>query len=216
MSEIWKDIYFEEKKIIYDYRGLYQVSNYGRVKTLERKDSMGRIVKEKIMKQSKCAGDYLRVQLCKNGESKFFLVHRIVGFMFIDGYFEDAHIDHIDTNRSNNHVDNLRWCTIKENHNNPLTKEHISKSLKGKKRPEHSEKLKGRQRTTETRKKIGKSHRGKPKGKLIERWDKKGNLIDIKYQFEYVAMGFTQSAISFCCTGRYKSHKGFIFKYHEE
>lgn len=47
-------------------------------------------------------------------------------------YFEGAMIDHIDTNRTNNHPSNLRWVTPKENSNNPLTKQHMSLASKGK------------------------------------------------------------------------------------
>lgn len=49
-------------------------------------------------------------------------------------YFEGADIDHIDTNRLNNHPTNLKWATRKENCNNPLTKEHYSKAKKGKRK----------------------------------------------------------------------------------
>ena len=58
--------------------------------------------------------------------------------------------------------------------------------------------------------------KGKNVGKLIERWNKNGKLLDIKYQFEYVEMGFHAGSISSCCKGRLKSTGGYIFKYHEE
>lgn len=63
-----------------------------------------------------------------------------------------------------------------------------------------------------------KTRKGKnnPCATLVDRFDKQGNLIDTKYNFEYVAMGFNAGAISSCCKGKHKTHKDFIFKYHEE
>ena len=51
MEEIWKDIYFIKDNKTFDYIGYYQVSNFGRIKTLERKDTNNHIVKEKIKSQ---------------------------------------------------------------------------------------------------------------------------------------------------------------------
>ena len=51
---------------------------------------------------------------------------------------------------------------------------------------------------------------------LVDRFDKQGNYIDTKYQFEYVEMGFHAGNISSCCKGKRKTHKGYIFKYHNE
>lgn len=180
MQEIWKDIYFVEDDIIWDYRGLYQVSNLGNVKSLGNNKTR----KEKILKQGKLKYGYLCVDLYKNGKQKKFLIHRLVAHMFIDGYFDGADIDHINTIRTDNRADNLRWCTRKENNNNLLT----LKKRKGNKNA---------------------------LGQLIERW-KDGELIDIKYQFEYVKMGFHSGSISSCCRGKQKSTGGYIFKYHME
>lgn len=235
MNEIWKDIYFVENGIEWDYRGLYQVSNKGgRVKSLK-------YGKEKILKPVKNTKGYEHVFLYKNGKRKTFKIHRLVAFMFIEGYFEGAEIDHIDTNRTNNHVSNLRWCTSKENSNNELSRKHYSEAKKG-----ENHYIYGKHRADETRKKMseakkgennpmyGKHHseetrakqsetmKGKNKGKnnpqatLVDRFDKQGNYIDTKYQFEYVQLGFNKSGISSCCKGRHKTHKGFIFKYHED
>ena len=114
--ENWKDIFFIHSNVEYDYRGLYQVSNYGRIKSLRGKE---KILKNKVDKLG-----YNRVTLCKNGKRKRFQVHRLVAFMFIpNNDLNKTIIDHIDTNPKNNHVSNLRWCTYSENNSNPLTKQ---------------------------------------------------------------------------------------------
>ena len=103
------------------------------------------------------------------------------------------------------------------------TKQKISESMKGENHPMY-----GKHLSEEAKQKISENHadmKGKNNpslGRLIERWDKLGNLLDIKYNFEYVKMGFKQASISKCCKGRLKSvgrGKGtekFIFKYHRE
>lgn len=125
MEEIWKDIYFVENGIEYDYRGLYQVSNKGSVKSLGNGNSNSS--KEKILKTDKNSCGYLRVTLCKNNKMKRFMIHRLVAHMFINGYFDGAEIDHIDTNRYNNSVENLKWCNREDNMHNELTKQKIIK-----------------------------------------------------------------------------------------
>ena len=127
--------------------------------------------------------------------------------MFCDGYFEGAYVDHINTIRDDNRAENLRWVTSKENCNNTLTKENYSNAKKGENNPMY-----GKYHTEKTKNKISEAK----KGSLIERWSKDGKLIDIKYRFEYVEMGFTGSNISNCCKGKRKSAGGYIFKYHEE
>lgn len=190
--EVWKDIYFIENGIEYDYRGLYQVSNQGRIKSLERKiirkDGKSLPIKERILKPEKTKKGYNLVSLQKNGNRKIFSVHRLVTHMFCSGYFEGAEVDHINTIKDDNRAENLRWVTSKENSNNKLSKKHYSISRKGKSRPF---------------------------SKLIERW-KDETLLDIKYCFEYKEMGFHTSAICACCNGKRKSHKGYKFKYHKD
>lgn len=119
MMEIWKDIK--------GYEGLYQVSNLGRVKSLERIVNFGnqqRIVKEKILSPRDNGNGYKTVCL----QSKYFYIHRLVAQTFIPNPDNKPQVDHIDTNKSNNCVDNLRWATHSENMNNPATKTKRTKS----------------------------------------------------------------------------------------
>lgn len=83
IMEIWKDVP--------GYVGLYQVSNYGNVKSI------------------------------LYNKRKTFSIHRLVAAAFIPNPDNKPCVDHIDGNRLNNHVDNLRWATHLENNNNPIT-----------------------------------------------------------------------------------------------
>ena len=129
MDEIWKDIYFEENGVIYDYRGLYQVSNLGRVKSLNYKHTG----QEKVLKAGYETGGYLKVALYKNGKKKRFKVHRLVAQMFIenDNPLIKTQVNHIDENKSNNCSTNLEWCTHEYNNNHGTRNQRISKAVIG-------------------------------------------------------------------------------------
>ena len=58
---------------------------------------------------------YYRIGCCSNGISKVEAIHRMVAEIYCSGYFEGAHVDHIDNNRANNHYTNLQWCTKEYN-----------------------------------------------------------------------------------------------------
>ena len=106
MEEIWKDIYFIENGIEYDYRGRYQISNLGRIKNL----NYMRTRKNKILEPYKNSYGYLMITLYKDNKRKNFMVHRLVAHMFVDGYFDKAEVNHIDEIRDNNVWTNLEWC----------------------------------------------------------------------------------------------------------
>lgn len=125
-GEVWKDVV--------GYEGLYQVSNLGRVKSLEREvwNHQGYTTKkERILKQSFDSKKYLIVRLCNRDNQPCFKVHRLVTKAFIPNLENKPFIDHINTIRTDNRVGNLRWCTAHENNINPLTRKHRSEGLKG-------------------------------------------------------------------------------------
>lgn len=115
MEEIWKDIE--------GYEGLYQVSSLGRVKSLERiiksKSALGKIFicrrqKEKILDCFK-SGGYLLVGLNKQNKQKMIYLHRIVCLSFLENPENKPCINHKNGIKTDNRVDNLEWCTYKEN-----------------------------------------------------------------------------------------------------
>jgi hypothetical protein len=119
-NEIWKPIK--------GYEGKYQVSNLGRVKSL----NYNRSGKEKILKPILSHNGYLLVKLSKNGKTKNFRINRLVVETFIPDKnnfksmpdedrnkinLNNLKVNHIDENIKNNNIENLEWCTHKYNMN---------------------------------------------------------------------------------------------------
>ena len=117
MKEIWRNIK--------SYEGLYQVSNMGRVKSLNYRNSG----KTKILKGVYNMHGYLSVLLCKNNVKKRKLIHRLVLSTFypVSG-MDKLDINHKDEIRDNNVVDNLEWCTKKYNNNYGNHAKNMSKA----------------------------------------------------------------------------------------
>ena len=101
MQEIWKDIK--------GYEGLYQVSNFGRVKSLHGK--------EKILKPYHKSTGYIQVILCKNYKTVARMVHRLVAEAFIPNPENKSQVNHKDENPLNNVDSNLEWCSATYNIN---------------------------------------------------------------------------------------------------
>lgn len=116
MEEVWKDIE--------GYEGLYQVSNKGRVKSL----NYNKTKKEKILKPIINSNRYLQVKLCKNKTIKRFSVHRLVAMSFIPNPNNYPCVNHKDECGTNDVVTNLEWCTHKYNTNYGTGIERASKA----------------------------------------------------------------------------------------
>ena len=99
--QVWKDIR--------DYEGLYQISNLGNVKRSKR-ESTGRLLNPYVNSHG-----YLTVSLSKNGDVSREIVHRLVAKAFIKQPLGQNVVNHLDGNPLNNRVDNLEWCTQKQN-----------------------------------------------------------------------------------------------------
>ena len=209
MEEIWKDID--------GYERMYQVSNMGRVKSLDRivvtKTNISRLMKGKMLIIVPDTNNYMKVLLSKEGKHRIYLVHRLVAQAFIPNPENKTEIDHINTDRTDNRAENLRWVTRRENCNNPLTKEKIAafsktRVLSTETRQKMSLALKGRKISPEAIEKA-RQKTMKPilqlslNGDIIKRWDsatEAKNMLGIK-------------TIPNCLRNRCKTAGGYVWKY---
>ena len=118
----------EEWKDIPNYEG-YQVSNLGRIKSLERIDALGRRVKEKILKPLITRNGYYIIGLYKNSIQKFYYVHRFVWEVFNGQIPKGYEVNHINEVKTDNRLENLNLMTHKENMNYGSRNERVSKKL---------------------------------------------------------------------------------------
>lgn len=171
-KEVWKPVILLDSGE--SYEGLYEVSNMGRVRSLDREvifsDGRKALYKGKVMNCNIAPDGYKYVKITKDKKAIRYRVHRLVAFAFVDGWFEDAQVDHINTNKEKNIWTNLRWVTPKENNNNELTLQHkkerivtdetrkkLSEINKG-----EGNAMYGKTHTPEARKKISEARKGKP------------------------------------------------------
>lgn len=109
-QEVWKPVL--------GYEELYEVSNFGNVKSKDRKVFNGKgyyIKKGRLLKKSLTTTGYWKVELYKNGKKRSKRVHRLVAETFIPKIKGKELINHKDGNPLNNHVSNLEWCDQSEN-----------------------------------------------------------------------------------------------------
>ena len=119
-TEIWKPCE--------DALGVLEVSNLGRVRTVDRDSRVygrrrngviqGQFVqrqKGKVISACPARHGYLEVAVMVQGKRRKYRVHRLVARAFVGGYFEGASVDHLDGNKTNNRCDNLEWVTLSEN-----------------------------------------------------------------------------------------------------
>lgn len=105
------------------YEGLYEVSNYGRVRSLNYRRKGVR----KVLKCYARLGYYIKVSLVKDGVRKYYRVHRLVAQAFLPQPMEgQTQVEHINTDKRDNRVQNLRWVSPKGNMANELTRYHLS------------------------------------------------------------------------------------------
>ena len=201
MEEIWRDIK--------GYKGLYQVSNTGRVKSLERTvwNNKGyyKTVPERILKGRKTRVGYLRVQLYKNNKAKNCYVHRLVAQAFLENIDNLPEVNHIDENKQNNCIENLEWCSHSYNNTYNDKAKKAGKKI--------AKKLRGRKLSEETIKKLSESRKRKP----VYSIDKESGLTTYWESTMEASrqLRIDQCSVVRCCQGKRKSAKGFYFFYAE-
>lgn len=112
MEEIWKDVH--------GYEGYYQVSNFGRIRSLDRdvvhrKTGGIKLMNGRFIKSSVKKNGYMNIILSKEGVTKNHHPHRLVAQSFIPNPENKPHVNHKDGNKTNNYVENLEWVTRSEN-----------------------------------------------------------------------------------------------------
>ena len=120
-KEIWKDVK--------GYEGLYQVSNFGRIRTPEKLSKNGHHLKNKYLKLLKNQYGYKYIGIHKNGVRSNRFIHRLVAQAFIPNPHNYPEVNHKDENPSNNCVDNLEWCTRGYNNRYGTRMKRVIKSL---------------------------------------------------------------------------------------
>ena len=176
-KEIWKDIQ--------GYEGLYQISNLGRIKSLERmiitSNNITKKISEKILKPCLRKNGYYSIVLQKNNKSKYYTIHRLVAKEFIPNPNNLPQVNHKDENKTNNNVNNLEWCTSKYNINYGSHNERQSLS---------------RSKTV---------YQYSLDKKLLNVWK---NTHDVNYK-----LGYHQGNIAACCRGERKTAYNCIWSY---
>lgn len=180
MKEVWKDIA--------GYEGFYQVSNMGRVKSLDRyvphKTFGKKFCKGHIMATHINNAGYVSVNLCKGNKYTSYDIHRLVAIAFLSNPDKLPEVNHIDENKQNNHIGNLEWVTKQQNESH------------GTKRKRQTQKIKQ------------KVLQYSIDGQFVKEWESPTDA-------ELSISGKTTGAISHCAKGKTKTAYGYIWRYKE-
>lgn len=177
----------EQWKDIEGFEGYYQVSNLGRIMSLDRevdgKSGGVRIIKGKVLKPDVNRGGYLQINLSKGNKQKKFSVHRLVYTAFCGEIPEGMQINHLDEDKTNNRLENLNLMTSKENVNFGTRTERAAKS----------------------------------KSKPVIALDEDGNVVlEFPSIVEGQRNGYDSGSLCNCCRGKLKTHRGLRWRYKEE
>jgi hypothetical protein len=177
MEEIWKPVV--------GYENAYEVSNLGRVRSVDKyvnhNPSGMALRKGQIRKQILTKDGYCRVSLWDKYKGRYFAVHRLVAMAFIPNPDNLPCVNHKDENPQNNRADNLEWCSVLYNGGYGTKGLRCSKS----------------------------------QSKQVAQYDKEGNLLKVYIGPVYAEKetGINQCAIRNCCLGHSKTAGGYVWKY---
>ena len=182
MEEIWKTI---------ENNPNYEVSNMGNVRSVDRfVNCNGGVAfrKGKMLKKYLSKRGYYVVNL----SAKQYKVHRLVAEAFIPNPDNKPQIDHINTDKTDNSVENLRWVTNKENMNNPITRQNCSKNnyCKGRMGSKHHNSIPIYQLTKE--------------GEIIKKWECAASVAK--------ELNISPIGIRRCCQGKAFTAGGYVWK----
>lgn len=177
MKEVWKDIP--------EFKGLYQASNLGRIKTLGNKSNHK---KEMIMKQRLNYKGYYVITLCKNSKRSTNLVHRLIAQAFIPNPENLPQINHRNGIKTDNNINNLEWCTNSYNqleaNRMGFCENRIKKCIEVNRKP-------------------------------IIQYDLEGNIINkfISLREASNKTGLSYKSMSLCACGKTKTCGGYVWRY---
>lgn len=181
--EVWRSVV--------GYMDLYEVSNLGRVRSLERyytqRNGYSYHMNGCIMSPFDTKDGYKAVRFRANGTRKTFRVHRLVAEAFVPNPDNLPVVNHKDENKTNNCADNLEWCSVDYNLHYGTSSERLSRS-----------------------------HKNHPRlSKPIEQYTMDGQLIQTFPSSAEAArqLGLHAVNISCCCRGIYKQCGGYLWKY---
>lgn len=166
------------------------VSSLGKVISLGRSitNNLGtRYQQPHVVAPCAVSSGYIMVRLWKNNKEQKFYIHRLVAISFIPNEHEYPEVDHIDCDKLNNKISNLRWCTRRMNQNNPITR--VRNSISKKNHPKLKE----------------------INSKVVIRINPK-NAEEIKFYKSCRSAkddGFCESKVSAVCRGERPHHKGY-------
>lgn len=186
----------EEFRWIKGFEGYYMVSNLGRIYSFPHYDDLMRKHGGYFMSTQISPNGYEIVHLMLNGKRTAKYVHRVLAESFIPNPLGKKEIDHIDTNKRNNSINNLRWCTRSENCRNEITYSRFVKSKK-------------------MRLICGDKN---PFSRRVAQYDTKGNFI-AEYEScgdAFRKTGISRDSIQQCASGKRKFGCGYIWKYTTE
>lgn len=184
----------EEWRDVVGYEGIYMASSLGRIASLQREVEINNGAKKTVPFYIKRSTTYYvknyhkqMVNLYKKGKRHTLNVHKIIAAAFLENPNNYPEIDHIDGDTMNNSVSNLRYCTRKQNMNNPITRRRNSESH------------------------IGKFNNARSK-KIVQL--RNGEIINVFNSIrESVRCGFSERSVGKCCRGKQYEYKGFQWIY---